>query len=306
VRPGDGGAHPPTWRIEAERRVSLRDGQVALLRPLHAADAERLAAFFADFTPRETYYFFGLNEHEARNLALHAAEDSAYRLIALDERQERLLGYTFLQWRQTGVPSFGVCLHRDAQSHGLGWPLIDHLFTSAASSGVGVVTLTVHPDNGPALRLYQRAGFRLVDEFVNHHQGVKQYRMEADLRRDRPPLLEGLAIVPGGGMGVGLAAAAVQDAVERQTGRLPLLLGMPPSGWAAIFVADLALPPAHPVPLATPVPGPRETANGWITRLDRRHLLIGGVGVPALTAACRRFSLSLRNQGRAKAWLDAL
>jgi hypothetical protein len=30
---------------------------------LCAADAERLAAFFADLTPRETYYFFGLSEH---------------------------------------------------------------------------------------------------------------------------------------------------------------------------------------------------------------------------------------------------
>jgi len=284
----------------------MRDGRVALLRRLCAADAERLAAFFADLTPRETYYFFGLSEHEARNLAANAVEDSAYRLVAVDERQERLLGYTFLQWRHAGVPTFGVCVHRDAQSLGLGRQLIDLLFTTAAASGVGRVALTVHPDNGPALRLYQQAGFRLVDEFINSHQGVKQYRMEADLQRERPLPLEGLAIVPIGGVGVGLAAAAVQQAVELQTGRLPLLLSMPPSGSAAIFVADLSLPSAHPIPVAKQPPGSQGTANGWMTWLDKRHLLIGGVGIPALSAACRRFSQLLRSHGTPKAWLDSL
>ena len=265
----------------------MRDGRVALLRRLCAADAERLAAFFADLTPRETYYFFGLRALEARNLAINAVEDSAYRLIAVDERQERLLGYTFLQWRHAGIPTFGVCIHREAQSLGLGRQLIDLLFTTAAVSGVGRVALTVHPDNGPALRLYQHAGFRLVDEFINSHQGVKQYRMEADLKRERPLPLEGLAIVPIGGVGVGLAAAAVQHAVELQTGRLPMLLNMPPSGSAAIFVADLSLPSAHPIPVAKQPPGSQGTANGWMTWLDKRHLLIGGGGGTPRSGASR-------------------
>jgi hypothetical protein len=91
-----------------------------------------------------------------------------------------------------------------------------------------------------------------------------------------------------------------------QTGRLPMLLNMPPSGSAAIFVADLSLPSAHPIPVAKQPPGSQGTANGWMTWLDKRHLLIGGVGIPALSAACRRFSQLLRSHGTPKAWLDSL
>jgi hypothetical protein len=180
---------------------------------------------------------------------------------------------------------------------GLGWRLIDHLFNSAAASGVGRVALTVHPDNGRALRLYQRAGFRLVGEFINRHQGVKQYRMEADLRQERPALLEEISIVPLGGLGVATVATGVQRAIEEQTGRLPLLLDRPAGdAQAAIFVADLAVSPAYPIPVAEPAPHHPATAEGWITSLDQRCLLIGGVGIPALTLACRRYTQLLQTR----------
>jgi ribosomal protein S18 acetylase RimI-like enzyme len=299
-------AQPPPWQIASELRVSLRGGRVLTLRPVCATDATCMAAFFAALTEREIYYFFDLDERAARNLALQAAQAPAYRLIAVDDQQERILGYAFLQWRPEGTPSFGVCIQRDAQSLGLGWLLLDHLFTSAAASGVGRVALTVHPDNGRALRLYQRAGFRVVGEFINRHQGVKQYRMEADLQRARPSVLDGIGIVPLGGLGVVGAAADVQRAIEEQTGRLPLLLDRPAAAAATIFVADLAVPPAYPSPVTEPAHDRPATAGGWITRLDRRCLLIGGVGISALTVACHRYTQTLQARWATRPRIDAL
>jgi ribosomal protein S18 acetylase RimI-like enzyme len=312
IREPDGGeesvaAQPPPWQIESALRVSLRGDRVLTLRPVCATDAAPMAAFFAALTEREIYYFFDLDERGARDLALQAAHAPAFRLIAVDDRQERVLGYTFLQWRPAGLPSFGVCILADAQSLGLGWRLIDHLLRSAAASGVGRVALTVHPDNGRALRLYQRAGFRPVGDFINRHQGVKQYRMEADLQQKRPSLLEELSIVPLGGLGVAEVAAEVQRAIEERTGRLPLLLDRPASdAQAAIFVADLAVPPAYPGPVAEPTPHHPATAEGWITSLDQRCLLIGGVGVPALTLACRRYAQLLQTRWATRSGTDPL
>lgn len=296
----------PPWQIDVERRVVLRDGHIVMLRPLRASDAEGMAAFFAALTEHDIYYFYNLDGSALRALALNAAIVSAYRLVAVDTCDQRVLGYAYVQQRDMDVPIFGVCLQPDAQSIGLGWRLVDYLFTTAAASGLGRVALTVHPDNVRALRLYQRVGFRLIDEFTNSHQGVKQYRMEADLQGVRPFLLESLAIVPVGGVGVGLAAAVVQRAIESQTRRLPLILSLPPFSMAAIFVADFTLPPAQPILAAGPITEPRETAEGWITNLDQQHLLISGVGVPALTAACQRYIKLLQNHRRTKAWLASL
>ena len=290
---------PPPWRITGERPVVLRDGRAVRLRPLRASDAERMADFFDALTEREIYYFFRLDAKGAAELALQAAHARAYRLIALDEQDGRVLGYTFVQWRADGLPSFGLCIHRATQSLGLGRLMSDLLFATAAASGVGRVTLTVHPDNGPALRLYQRAGFRLVGEFINRHQGVKQYRMEADLQQERPAVLEGVAIIPLGGVGVGLAAAEVQRAIAEQRGRLPLLLDRPPPAALAIFVADLSVAPILPTIAAEAASGGGPTGPQWITRLDRRHLLIGGVGSAALAAACHRYVHLLQTRGSA-------
>lgn len=282
-------ARPPAWRVAPMREVALRDGGRALLRPLTPADADAMAAFFAALSARDVYYFFHLDEAGARALALDAERAPAYRLVAVDgaAADGRILGYAFLYWGSEEAPTFGVCLRSDAQSRGLGAALVDHLLGSASDSGVRRARLTVHPDNGRALRLYQRAGFRIVGEFVNQHQGAKQYRMEADLSAARPAILEGLAIVPLGGIGVGTAAAEVQTAIARNTGRLPLVLDRPARPRSpAIFVADLAVPG----PRWGPGDGGRPDGADWIVSLDEAHVLIGGVGVAALARACRRYA----------------
>jgi hypothetical protein len=189
---------------------------------------------------------------------------------------------------------FGACLHPGAQSAGLGRAMIDHLLTSAAASGVRLVDLTVHPDNWRALRLYQRAGFRLVDDFINQHQGVMHYRMRmrVDVRLPRPTIAEDLTIFPRGGLGVAKAAALVQASIEGMAKHRPLILDRPACADArVIYVVDLSGPAQASIPGSSI--GPPASGLGWIESLDDHHLLIGGVGPVSVHRACRHYATLL-------------
>ncbi len=296
------------WKIEPARHVVLADGRRVTLRPLAPGDGDLMAEFFAGLSAREIYYFFALDEAEARALAHNAGRDAALRLIALGEQAGgvRILGYMFLSAAQEGPRTFGACLRDGVQSAGLGRAMIDHLLTSAAASGIGQVTLTVHADNWRALRLYQRAGFVLTGEEILEAQGAKQYRMEVDLRLPRPVMLDDLTVVARGGIGVGVAAGRIQHAVEAAVGRRPLILDRPiGSGASVVFVVDLASPMERP--FVTPVPDIREkgVAPAWIVTLDDHHLLVGGIGAAAVDRAAHAYSEMIAAHGPAASEFDS-
>lgn len=270
----------------------LADGRRLVLRALSSGDEDLMAEFFASLTAREIFYFFPLDEVAARRLAQDAEHDPACRLVAVGELsgQERILGYMFLDGRQECPPTFGACLRGEAQSGGLGRAMIDHLLTSAAASGIERAQLTVHADNWRALRLYQRAGFRVTGEFILAHQGAKQYRMEAHLQQPAPMLLDDLTLVARGGVGIGTAAVRVQEAIEAAVGRRPLILDRPVHNNACIIITDLAAPAERPFEM--PLPPILQGGDGpsWIVSLDDRHLLIGGIGAGAVDRAARAYS----------------
>ena len=283
-------ARPPPWRIEA-REHHLGDGRAVMVRPLEPADAGAMAEFFAGLTEREIYYFFRLDEPEARRLATDAPRAPAYRLLAVE--RSRALGYAFLQWHGDRPPNFGICLSDGAQSVGLGRALIGHLLDSAAASGVDRARLSVHPDNWRALRLYQRSGFRLVGDFVNEHQGRVQYRMETDLSAPGPAIDESLTVIPRGGLGVASSAARVQAALEARRGRLPLVLDRPArSDGEVVLVADLGPERTAWGHESGPARGAAGATEGWITRLDGRTTLVAGSGPDALARAAERYARS--------------
>jgi len=297
---------PPRWQVPPNRMVTLSSGQHIIVRPVAVDDADRMVRFFAALTEQEIYYFFSLDEASARRLALEVASDPAYRLVAVGDLggQQEVLGYIFLQWRDAGPPEYGVCLHRSVQSGGLGRLMIEHLLKSAAASGVGRVHLTVHPDNWRALRLYQRWGFHVVGDFVNIHQGVRQYRMEADLHLPQPVMTEEVTIIPCNGPGTGPAAAHIQAAIQRKFSCQPLLLDRPARvGGRVIFVADFAAPAGLP---STPAPSygsDQMTDAGWIASLDARRLLVGGAGRTGMERAARQYA-ALVAQGTASSFND--
>lgn len=60
------------------------------------------------------------------------------------------------------TPQLGIALEPAFQHRGYGRPLMLEALAAAARAGYRQVSLTVHPDN-PAMRLYERCGFRQVE-----------------------------------------------------------------------------------------------------------------------------------------------
>ena len=295
------------WRVDPAT-ATLRGGRDVLLRPVVAADAAGMADFFASLGEAEAYYFFALGEAEAGRLALEADQAPAFRLVAVGDLDggSAILGYAFLRWGDEDPPEFGVCLRPGAQAGGLGRILMGRLFGSARASGVRRAYLTVHPENARALLLYQRFGFVLVGEFVNDHQGVKQYRMEVDLATGPPALAEDVVVVAQGGVGIAGAASRVQGALEGLLGVRPPLAGRPPAdgGGKCVLVSDLSAVPG--ASLDSPLlrsPGPGGTA--WIVGLDPHRLLICGLGVESADRAARRYATLLACGANEAGWTYA-
>jgi GNAT superfamily N-acetyltransferase len=68
-------------------------------------------------------------------------------------------GYGFVA---ADIPELGVAVLEPARGRGVGSSLIERLITQAGLDGFGAISLSVDPSN-PALRLYERLGFRRVD-----------------------------------------------------------------------------------------------------------------------------------------------
>lgn len=75
------------------------------------------------------------------------------------------VGLAFVDER---TPQLGIALEPKHQQRGHGHPLLQAALSAARSAGYSQVSLTVHPLN-PALRLYERCGFREVELRSGYH-----------------------------------------------------------------------------------------------------------------------------------------
>lgn len=66
------------------------------------------------------------------------------------------------------TPQLGIALEPVFQHRGFGRPLMLKALRAAAAHGFRQVSLTVHPEN-PALRLYERCGFRKAGQRNHYH-----------------------------------------------------------------------------------------------------------------------------------------
>ena len=93
-------------------------------------------------------------------------------VIAIDEQDspigaawyrlfpEERPGYGFVD---SSIPELSIGVRADKRAQGIGTQLLQALIGSAATSGHRMLSLSVSSDN-PALRLYERLGFKIVGE----------------------------------------------------------------------------------------------------------------------------------------------
>jgi ribosomal protein S18 acetylase RimI-like enzyme len=91
------------------------------------------------------------------------------------ERDGAPVGRLYLHWRQDELRIVDIALLPDARGAGLGGALLDALMAQARAQGKGV---SIHVEQmNPAMRLYQRLGFRKIGEHGIYH--LMQWRPDA-------------------------------------------------------------------------------------------------------------------------------
>jgi RimJ/RimL family protein N-acetyltransferase len=148
--------------------ITLRDGSVALVRPIRPDDAGEMRAMFGRLSARTVYRRF--HHHVARmsdDDILRFTEvdyDNRFSLVAVHEGDERIIGTVFYA-RTEGYPQcaeVAITVEDEHQRLGLGPQLMEVVTQAAKDHGVTVFEADVLANNEPMIKVLRESphGFR--------------------------------------------------------------------------------------------------------------------------------------------------
>jgi RimJ/RimL family protein N-acetyltransferase len=132
---------------------------VFTVRPLLSEDREALEQFYAEFEPKRAAQ--GLPpEGDARvHRWLETVLPAGVHLAV--EHEGRLVGHAMLMpTERPQVSEYAIFLHQDVRGRGLGTEINRRSAEIARTMEVTRLWLSVEPHNRPAVRSYEKAGFR--------------------------------------------------------------------------------------------------------------------------------------------------
>jgi len=141
--------------------VTMTEQSVPMIVPL-GVEFERQ---FADFLLRlavngdeATFHPHALTREAAAELVRYRGRDLYYAFV--DE--EQVLAYGMLRGWDQGfdIPSLGIAVDPSARGCGIGLALMYFLQAVARRRGSASIRLTVAASNRPAIKLYERLGYR--------------------------------------------------------------------------------------------------------------------------------------------------
>jgi L-amino acid N-acyltransferase YncA len=148
----------------------------AVVAPMTAAHADQVLAI----------YQAGIDEGDATFetaapdwAGFDAAKLTGHRFVALDPREDRVLGWIAASAASprpayAGVVEHSVYVHPSARGRGVARALLGALISSTESAGVWTIQSGVFPENTASLVLHRSAGFRVIGtrERIGRHHGV--------------------------------------------------------------------------------------------------------------------------------------
>lgn len=158
-----------SYRIEAERTVTLRDGRTVMIRPALASDARSLQQLFHRLPAEDVFTRFFqrlkfLSFSDAQNLSnVDHDGDVAFVAVTGSREDETVVasGYYFLN-RASNLAETAFAVNPDWQSGGLGSALQERLREIAQSRGVRGFVAEVLTSNEKMLRLARAASSKVT------------------------------------------------------------------------------------------------------------------------------------------------
>ncbi len=115
-------------------------------------------------------------------------------LIVVDTATNECAGFTYLQMKRRCpggryIATLGIVVSDKYKSKGTGSQLMTSLINQAYENNVDKIVLTVLADNKPAIRLYQKYGFELINTVNNREfwdgKSYPYHEMELILNKDK-------------------------------------------------------------------------------------------------------------------------
>ena len=159
----DNASAPRHWEAD----VLLRDGRMAHIRPIVAADADLLVQFYSRVSDRSKYYRFfspmpNLSERDVKRFTV-VDHDHRVALVMVLQGQMIAVG----RYDVIGDGEAEVAFLVEDQHHGRGIAqlLLEHLAQAARERGIERFIAEVLPDNQAMIHTFRDAGYRVASGY---------------------------------------------------------------------------------------------------------------------------------------------
>lgn len=159
-------ADEPTYPLHWEADVVLADGGVVHLRPISAADEDRLREFHAKLSPETIYYrfFAPYPELTAKDVRRFTHVDHVNRVGLVATVAGEIVGIGRYDRVSETDAEIAFTVRDDYQGRGLGSVLLEHLAVAARERGFRRFVADVLPQNRRMTATFSRAGYRVAQE----------------------------------------------------------------------------------------------------------------------------------------------
>lgn len=142
-----------------EARVGTdKDGEAFRIRPYRPEDRAALDVMFEDFDPKRAAQGLPPGDPTRRARWLDGVLAQGHHLVV--EREGVVCGHGMLLPFGTARAELANFLHQSVRNRGIGTALNRALLEVGRQHGVRNVWLSVEPSNRPAVRSYEKVGFR--------------------------------------------------------------------------------------------------------------------------------------------------
>ncbi len=143
--------------------IKLKDGKTVLIREFRIEDKEKLVEMYESLSDDAVRW--GLPPYTRERIEKWWLSNLQNLIAIIALYNDKIIGhaqiFSFPHPRRKGTSDALIYLHQDFHNVGLGAAMLAKLIELAKKEGLHRIGLSVVADNKPAIRLYQRFGFKI-------------------------------------------------------------------------------------------------------------------------------------------------